>query len=140
MTATRTLSAATAPGTALPVLQRTVTQAVIDRYAAASGDYNPIHVDPEYARTGPFGRTIAHGLMTLAYIAELLNSWSGGGFDDNGEVDVTFISPVYSGDELQISGEVEAHEQHNGRDCLRVRLRVTVGDRQIVAGTALQPV
>jgi 3-hydroxybutyryl-CoA dehydratase len=127
------------PGSALPVILRRVDQATIDAYAAVSGDHNPIHVDPDYARTGPFGRTIAHGLMTLAYVSELLNHWTGGTFDGAGEMDVTFIGPVYAGDEVRVTGTVEDVVQRDDAPCLRIRLSVTAGDRPILAGIALHP-
>jgi len=44
----------------------TVDQAQIDRFADATGDRQWIHVDPERAKDGPFGTTIAHGYLTLA--------------------------------------------------------------------------
>lgn len=47
----------------------TVTQHHIDLFAEATGDHQWIHVDPERARAGPFGTTIAHGFLTLALIA-----------------------------------------------------------------------
>ncbi len=72
------------------MLSRHVTQRMIDDYAKASGDFNPIHVDPDFARNGPFGRTIAHGLMTLAFVAQMLNAWTDGAFDESGEIDVDF--------------------------------------------------
>jgi acyl dehydratase len=45
-----------------------IDQARIDRFAEATGDFQWIHVDPERARTGPFGATIAHGYLTLALV------------------------------------------------------------------------
>jgi len=44
----------------------TITQEEIDRYAELSGDHQWIHVDPVRAASGPFGTTIAHGMLTLA--------------------------------------------------------------------------
>ena len=44
---------------------RTVTEADIVNYAGISGDFNPIHVDHEFAKTTPFRRPIAHGLLVL---------------------------------------------------------------------------
>lgn len=50
----------------------TVTQAMIDMFAAATGDHQWIHVDPERARTGlPGGKTIAHGFLTLSLLPAL---------------------------------------------------------------------
>ena len=44
---------------------RTVTEADIVNFAGLSGDFNPIHVDHEFAKTTPFRRPIAHGLLVL---------------------------------------------------------------------------
>jgi acyl dehydratase len=51
----------------------TVTQAVIDAFADATGDHQFIHVDPERARETPFGTTIAHGLLTLSLGPRLMD-------------------------------------------------------------------
>lgn len=133
-------TSARADGDRLPVLTRHVDQATIDAYAEASGDFNPIHVDPDYASTGPFGRTIAHGLMTLALVAEMLNDWSGGAFDETGEVDITFIAPVFAGDTVEVTGVVEETVVRDGVECVRVKLLVNAGGRQILAGHAIQPI
>ena len=52
----------------------TVTQQQIDLFADATGDHQWIHVDPERARTGPFGGTIAHGFLTLSLIPKMVES------------------------------------------------------------------
>ncbi len=128
------------PGFVLPVLERQVTQAVIDAYAKASGDFNPIHVDPGYAAEGPFGHTIAHGLMTLAYAAQMLNDWSDGRFDESGEIEVAFVGPVFADDTIEMSGIVEDLVLRNGRTHARCSLLCRCGERKILAGTVYQPV
>src|SRR5205085_12265986 len=45
---------------------RTVTEADVVNFAGVSGDYNPIHMDHEFAKTTPFRRPIAHGLLVFA--------------------------------------------------------------------------
>ena len=50
-----------------------VSQQQIDQFADATADHQWIHVDPERAATGPFGRTIAHGYLTLSLIPALLD-------------------------------------------------------------------
>jgi len=50
----------------------TVTQERVDRFADATDDHQWIHVDPERARQGPFGGTIAHGYLTLSLIPALM--------------------------------------------------------------------
>jgi acyl dehydratase len=49
----------------------TVTQERVDQFADATGDHQWIHVDPERAKRGPFGTTIAHGYLTLSLIPVL---------------------------------------------------------------------
>src|SRR6478752_384434 len=49
-----------------------VTQERIDTFAEATGDHQWIHVDPERAKQGPFGRTIAHGYLTLSLLPQLM--------------------------------------------------------------------
>jgi acyl dehydratase len=51
----------------------TVDQAMIDRFAEATGDFQWIHVDVERAKASPFGTTIAHGWLTLSLLARLSN-------------------------------------------------------------------
>jgi acyl dehydratase len=43
-----------------------ITQSQVDQFAEATGDHQWIHVDPQRAKTSPFGGTIAHGFLTLA--------------------------------------------------------------------------
>ncbi|HEX7381867.1 MAG TPA: MaoC family dehydratase [Nevskiaceae bacterium] len=49
-----------------------ITQAQIDQFAEATGDHQWIHVDPERAKDGPFGKTVAHGYLTLALASRFL--------------------------------------------------------------------
>ena len=126
-------------GRALPTLRRHVDQASIDAYAEASGDFNPIHVDPDYAKSGPFGRTIAHGLMTLAFAAELLNKWSNDRFDEEGEIDIAFVGPLFAGETVEVGGEVEEAFGRDGASWVRVKLLATAGERRILVGIAVLP-
>jgi acyl dehydratase len=50
----------------------TIDQSRIDAFAEATGDHQWIHVDPERARNGPFGRTVAHGYLTFSLINKFL--------------------------------------------------------------------
>lgn len=124
-------------GDTAPAMEWHITQADIDRYAEATGDHNPIHVDPDYAAKGPFGRTIAHGLMTLAFAAQMLNRWTGGAFDEAGEIDVSFTGPVFVEDRIRIGAEVTGIDDEGIATCA---LSCTAGDRQILAGTVRLPV
>lgn len=53
-------------GDVFTTVARTITEADIVSFAYLSGDFNPLHMDHEWARRGPFGRPIAHGMLSLA--------------------------------------------------------------------------
>ena len=86
-------------------LSRRVTQEGIRRYAEASGDFNPIHVDEEYARATPFGGTIAHGMLVLAYISETMAVAFGHDWLTGGRLKVRFRAPARPGDTLAVRAE-----------------------------------
>jgi 3-hydroxybutyryl-CoA dehydratase len=50
-------------------MARTVREADIVAYAALSGDYNPVHIDPDYAAETMFKERIAHGILSAGYIS-----------------------------------------------------------------------
>lgn len=139
MAAMSTTGPAPRVGETLPQVARTVDQATIDAYARASGDFNPIHVDPAFAAAGPFGRTIAHGLMTLAYVAEMLNGWSRGAFDAAGTLDIAFVAPVYAGDRVEVNGTVDDVAWQDGLAVASITLECRAGERTILAGRARIP-
>lgn len=64
-------------GTVLPAIGFDVTRADLKEYADASGDPNPIHLDPEVARAVGLPDTIAHGMLTLALAARAVSDWTG---------------------------------------------------------------
>ena len=83
---------------------RAVTDAEIQAFAALSGDYNPLHLDDEYAARGPFGRRIAHGLLGLVVASGLMNA---SGLTAETLVaflglDWAFRRPVFPGDAVHV--------------------------------------
>ena len=65
-----TSSVSGAPETLTPVTHR-VSQAQLVKYADASGDHNPLHLDGDIASGTPYGKPIAHGMLVLASVALL---------------------------------------------------------------------
>lgn len=80
-----------------PVVKR-ITQEQINRYAGATGDHNPVHVDQEFARSTPFGGTIAHGMLVLASISEMMAAGFGEAWLTSGRLRVRFRAPARPGD------------------------------------------
>ncbi|HVB50247.1 MAG TPA: MaoC family dehydratase [Acidimicrobiales bacterium] len=97
---------------------RTVTQEEVNLFADATGDHQWIHVDPVRAATGPFGRTIAHGYMTLSLLPVLLSGLmkvDGVTMGVNyGTNKVRFPSPVPVGSEIRAGATLASVEEVNG--------------------------
>jgi acyl dehydratase len=91
-------------GQAFDTPKRTVTEADIANFAGLSGDYNPLHTDDEFARSGRFGKRIAHGVLTLAILTGFWDrlgiiSYTAEAF--YGIENLKFTKPVFPGDTLR---------------------------------------
>ena len=95
-----------------------ITQERIDAFADATDDHQWIHVDPEQARSGPFGTTIAHGYLTLSlavrFTAEIFQVEGRVMGVNYGSNRVRFISPVPVGSKLRAGGTLAAVEEVPG--------------------------
>ena len=107
-----------------------IDQQRIDLFADATGDHQWIHVDPERAREGPFGATIAHGYLTLSLanlflpqIMEVQNVSMGVNY---GCDKVRFPAPVPVGSRVRGGGEVLSAEEVKGGVQVVVRITVEV--------------
>ena len=109
-------------GVSLPGISKTISQANINRYAEASGDFNPIHIDEDYARKTPLGGTVAHGMMVLAYVSQMMTAAFGEDWLSGGKLDVRFRAPARPGDTIAIGGKVTAVERDENQT--RVRCEV----------------
>jgi acyl dehydratase len=85
---------------------RVVTDELIRKFAEVSGDYNPIHLDEEFAKTTRFGRRIAHGMLSGAFVSAVL------GYELSARKIVylsqtlKFTAPVFIGDTVTATATV----------------------------------
>ena len=93
-------------GLELATIQRFMTQEKINMYISAAEDYNPIHVDPEFARKTPFKSTIAPGYQFIAYISAVMTRDFGEKWITGGVMDVRLLKAVLPGDTLTVGGTV----------------------------------
>ena len=84
--------------------KRVFSQQDFDRFAALSGDDNPIHVDPEFSARTKFGKTVAHGMLLYTTICGVLDlHWPGA---CQLEQELMFPNPTYVGEEITLHLEV----------------------------------
>ena len=107
--------AATTPESmTIPSLTKHVTQEQINAYADVSGDHNPIHLDPDAARAVGLDGTIAHGMLSMAFLGQTLTDWlatlaTSGAYVER--LRVRFQGMVRPGDIITCQGVMGANEQ-----------------------------
>ncbi|MGH9660563.1 MAG: MaoC/PaaZ C-terminal domain-containing protein [Bryobacteraceae bacterium] len=97
------------PGREDTTRSRTITEADIVAFAGLSGDFIELHTSDEYARQGPFGRRIAHGLLTLSISSGLtvqMNLLSSTVVAFYGIDRLRFTAPVFPGDTIHVRKRV----------------------------------
>jgi acyl dehydratase len=90
------------------VLDRVLTQADFDAFAALSGDDNPIHVDPAFSAKTRFGRTVSHGMLLSTVLRGLLDQLVPGARQV--EQKLMFPSPTYAGDAVRFSAVLKSDD------------------------------
>jgi 3-hydroxybutyryl-CoA dehydratase len=100
-----------AVGDSLTGFEREITQDRVDAYAEASGDHNPIHLDESYASTTQFGTRIAHGMLSLALVTEMLATEFPSTWHSGGKLKVRFSAPVFPGETVVTYGEITAIDE-----------------------------
>ena len=106
-----------------------IDQPMIDAFAALTGDDQWIHVDPVWAATGPFGKTIAHGYYTLSlvngFLPQLIEVRGFSAGVNVGADYLRFVAPVPVGSRLRCVGEIRKVEVVKG-DAVQATYRMTV--------------
>lgn len=117
-----------------------ITQDRVALFADATDDHQWIHVDPERAANGPFGATIAHGLLTLSLLPRFsaqLYRVDGVALAVNyGYNKVRFITPVKVGAKIRARGEVTAINQLDGAVQATMTITVEIEDSEKPAAVA----
>ena len=131
------MTATVEAGQALPELRKAVTQEQINRYAEASGDFNPIHLDAQFAAASSFGRIVAHGMLVLAFLSEMMTTAFGSAWLESGKLKGRFRAPAYPGDEVTTFGQVTKLTDQEGsrRAVCAVGCRNQAGE-ELITGEA----
>ena len=112
-------------------VERCVNADDIALFAAISGDLNPVHLDPEYAATTPFGKPIAHGMFCGALISATIAMHFPGPGSVYRSQSIKFSKPVFIGDTLSI--EVVVTEKQDRLKLLTLACTVTNQQGKTVA-------
>ena len=119
------------------VVERTITQDQLNAYSEASGDYNPLHLDPAFAATTQFGGIIAHGMLNLALVSESMGRAYGKAWLESGTLSVKFKGAAYLGDRLYAESDFSKQQlvEQGLRQVCTVGVRERESGRVLVSGS-----
>ena len=113
------------PGFETPPL----TRLTLALYCGASGDHNPIHVDTDFAKAAGMPDVIAHGMLSMAWLARVLTDFVPQ--TALREYGVRFAAMTQVGERIRCAATVAEKFERNGERCVRLELVTTNQDGQI---------
>ncbi len=123
-------------GDELPALVKgPIQQIQLTRYAGASGDFNPIHQDDEFAKAAGMGGVFAHGMLSMGFVAQAATDWAGAG--SVRKIGVRFTALVRLKDTVTCKGRVLAKSSKDDVHTVDVEIwaETQKGDK-VVSGKA----
>ncbi|MEX2431117.1 MAG: MaoC family dehydratase [Dehalococcoidia bacterium] len=126
----------TTPADALQGKPHTITQAQLAKYADASGDHNPLHLDEAFAAGTPYGKPVAHGMLVLAFVSEMLTQSFGRAWMCGGKLKTRFRMPVYPGDTVTASAQLKSAGEASATYAVTVQNQ---NGESVITGDAVVP-
>jgi 3-hydroxybutyryl-CoA dehydratase len=123
---------------------RKITSDVIEEFARVSGDYNPIHMDDEFASKSFFQGKIAHGMLVASLISSVLGNKLPGYGTIYSSQTLKFIAPVRPGDEITATVIVTKLNRDRGQITLATEVKnqdnktVLKGDAEVIMSSYLK--
>ena len=118
----------------LAVVSRSINQERLNAYARSSGDDNPLHLDSDFAAGTQFGGIIAHGMLTLAFISEMMAVAHGVDWLRTGSLRVRFKGAAYLGDQVETWGTLT--KDQNSTLIYGVGANDAVTGQELITGSA----
>jgi acyl dehydratase len=118
-----------------PLVKGPVQQIQLTRYAGASGDFNPIHQDDEFAKAAGMGGVFAHGMLSMGFVAQAVTDWAGAGRVRR--LGVRFAALVRLKDTVTCRGRVVGTSQKDGVNLVELDVWAENGKgEKVVTGKA----
>ena len=123
-------------GDEIPALTTpSVSRHTLALYCGASGDHNPIHVDLDFAKSSGLDDVIAHGMLSAAYLAQMLTNWvpqsALRSFNNR------FTAMTQIGDIVSCSGKIVEKFEKDGEKFVRLELYTNTSEAQTIAAEAV---
>lgn len=114
---------------------RRISNDDVVRFSTLSGDFNPLHTDPDYASTTNYKDPVVHGMFLASLLSRLVGMHLPGRRCLYLSQSIDFVSPVYVGDEVQVTATVLKKQTETRTLLLRTEIHV-VPDKLALRGKA----
>lgn len=111
-----------------------VTRELLARYAAASGDFNPIHIDIDFAKAGGHPDVFAHGMLSMGLAGRLVGDWGSAGRIKRLSARFTAITRI--GDVILLQGSV-SEVTSDGDAIVDISAAIEGGETTLIAQAVL---
>ncbi|QLH05781.1 MaoC family dehydratase [Nitrosopumilus ureiphilus] len=83
-----------------------INESILTDFATISGDFNPLHMNKEYAANTNFGKRVCHGMLLASFFSQLVGMYLPGKNSLYFSQSLNFRNPCYLGDEIVVEGEI----------------------------------
>lgn len=117
-------------------ITKTISEEDVNTFAQVSGDFNPIHLNEDFAAKSMFKKRIAHGMLTSSLISSVLGTKLPGANTLYLSQNLKFLAPVYIGDTITATATVT--EKRDDKKILTLETTITKSDgTKVVTGSAI---
>jgi 3-oxoacyl-[acyl-carrier protein] reductase len=122
-------------GTKAEVIHK-ITEKDIENFVSLTGDNNPLHVDSEYAQNTEYKKNVVHGMLSASFISTLIGTKLPGDGALWFSQTINFLSPVWVGDEIVVTGEVI--QKSESQRTLKIKIDIVNQHKQkVIEGECL---
>ena len=114
---------------------KTMTESDIFAFAGITGDFNPIHVNAEFAKDSLFKQRVVHGMLTAGLLDQTLTNIGGAGNIHLSQL-VKFLAPVFIGDTVTVVSELVSKDPTKNRATIKSTV-TNQGGKTVLEGEAL---
>ena len=116
--------------------KKPITKVQLVKYAGASGDFNPLHFDEEFAKKRGLKKLIAHGMLSMGFLSEYVESVFGVGKIK--KIQVNFKSMVFVGEEITCSGKINTLSNEENREFVLCSIEAKNKEENIVTSGSVE--
>jgi|TARA_B100000530_G_scaffold64490_1_gene37770 acyl dehydratase len=107
-----------------------ITQSLVDDFAKISGDYSPIHMNEEFAKSTKFGRKIVHGMLLASLLSRMVGMYLPGKYALYSSQTLEFHNPCFVGDKITVSSIV--NDKSESTKIIKIESKITNEKKDIL--------